>query len=174
MKFKVFPNNIKSQQQGGFTLIELIMVIVILGILAVVAIPKYISLKTEARIATLKQVKGAVKTANNFMKMESYMPNYSTQEVAGRDDLLDVDLSGDGVFDIRLKWGYLDNTDIDERVDFSDKLFVQENVNGVHDTFIGYDLDSDGTVDDDNCYLDYTQAADADTPPTYSIVSTGC
>lgn len=70
------------KKQAGFTLIELIIVIIILGILAVTAAPKFLNLQGDARLGAAEGVAGSVASAAAIFRGKR---------------LVDTDFTGEGV-----------------------------------------------------------------------------
>ncbi|OUR72489.1 hypothetical protein A9Q78_06750 [Methylophaga sp. 41_12_T18] len=61
----------KRKNKNGFTLIELVMVIVVLGILAATALPRFVNLKEDASYSTLKSLEGSIGTASQLVYLKS-------------------------------------------------------------------------------------------------------
>lgn len=94
------PNSTKPSAQSGFTLIELIIVIVILGTLAVTAAPKFLDLNGDAKIAVLESVGGAMLSASKLVYAKSAIRGQNSLQLSN------IDIDGDGSSDIETRYGY--------------------------------------------------------------------
>ena len=170
------------QQQKGFTLIELIIVIVILGILAVTAAPKFIDIQNEAKGGTVKAVEGALNSVSSIV--------YGKALISGQSGATGTVTVNGKIYDV--VYGYLatDATnapttsvdltgllDIDSQMDAK---FIHATTTKVTNTsainFYGVTPTSYSTTDlaAGGCTITYLQATNANTPPVSTVYTAGC
>ncbi|PSU47011.1 MSHA biogenesis protein MshA [Photobacterium frigidiphilum] len=154
------------KRQGGFTLIELVVVIVILGILAVTAAPKFMNFQDDARKASLQGLKGAVDGAAGIVfgkaALEGVEGDGTGKNVEGVDLAFGYPLStsaalGNAIVGLNTDWDAFD-------VDASSGKNIKF-------TFKGYDAEKRKT-----CHVLYSQATGklATSAAKTTIDTSGC
>ncbi|MGD8233143.1 type II secretion system protein [Vibrio sp. TRT 1302] len=153
------------KRQGGFTLIELVVVIVILGILAVTAAPRFLNLQDDARQATLEGFRGAVAGSMGI--------SYGRAAIEGIERVRWVETTSENVIGgVQHSFGYpiADNTDgIGETIEQSGEFVVLSTTgtNGTDATIVY------GIANYNGACVRYTEATAADVAATVTLVVPG-
>ena len=157
----------RKTRQQGFTLIELVVVIIILGILAVTAAPKFINLQGNARASTLEGFRSSLQGANSLVFSKAAIA--SEDRIADNTGWLANTLNTAGVdigtgTPIKTVYGYLpeDISAISTAMDIvSTDWVVGAAIGG------GLAFSPQGAPAE-TCHFVYVQAT-ASSPPTYTL-----
>ena len=118
-------NTLHNYFHRGFTLIELVLVIVILGIIAASAVPKYINVTSDARIARLQALRGAIRSVDQMVYAKTAIQNVSRNNDAWSTNTNYVVLEGIQYY---VKYGHIDRNNIGYFIDGTPKGKVENKI----------------------------------------------
>lgn len=168
-----------KQSMHGFTLIELIIVIVLLGILATVAAPRFLDLSSDAKIATLQGISSELKATIGLAQAKARVNGLrpvATNPGGSQQTEFVVDF---GFGQTEVDWRNLcpeSRAELGSRLEFLDFINIsgddfESRVTNQY-TLFGYDVPASGTPTNQGCYILYDSFGDPEC--TLEVITADC
>tara|TARA_Y100000296_G_C5116446_1_gene227996 strand:+ start:543 stop:1043 length:501 start_codon:yes stop_codon:yes gene_type:complete len=165
-------------RNSGFTLIELIIVIVILAILSITAAPRFLSLDRDAKLATLEQLKGTMQSSIDLVKVKGRINGLAPSASNPGNNAQSIFIIDFGIGAAEVDWRNLcpeSRAELGDSLSFIDFLELPDDLarrfTNQH-TLIGFDVPSSGTPTNQGCYILYDSFGNPDC--TLTLVTADC